>query len=118
MCARPFEREVVVTDEDDTITATYPDGTVKAIGWSDLIRIEVHTNDTESWGADVWWVLAGEHGECVYPQGATGDTEMIAKYQELDGFDDDELIKAMGCTGNRSFVCWSTDRSAVPGRTS
>jgi hypothetical protein len=101
-----FERQILVKDEDGTISATYPDGTIKAVNWADLIRIEVQTNDSGPWGADVWWVLKGTQGECVYPQGATGDSEMIPKYEKLAGFNDSELIRAMGCTSNKTFVCW------------
>ena len=104
-----FERQVIVADENGTISATYPDGTIKAVDWTDLEQIEIQTNDSGPWGADVWWVLKGAHSECVYPQGATGDPEMIPKYQQLTGFDDDALIKAMGCTSNRTFVCWRSD---------
>ncbi|MDJ0910103.1 MAG: hypothetical protein QNI99_12980 [Woeseiaceae bacterium] len=100
------ERQVVVTDEDGSITATYPDGTVSTVEWSDLVRIEVRTNDLGPWEIDVWWVLKGERSECIYPNGATGEQEMIKKFEKLDGFDDEELIRAMGCTRNNSFLCW------------
>ena len=105
-----FERQVIVTDEDGTITATYPDGTVKAVDWVDLIQIEVQTNDSGPWGTDVWWVLKGVNGECVYPQGATGDPEMIPKYEQLSGFDDRELTRAMDCTSSKTFICWYKDK--------
>ena len=104
--ALTFEREVVVADNDGMITATYPNGTVTAVEWADLVQIEVHTNDTGPWGADVWWVLRGESGECIYPNGATGEQEMNRKFEKLEGFNDQELIRAMGCTRNNSFLCW------------
>ena len=108
-----FERRIVVTDDAGTIRATYPDGTVSAVDWSDLVQIEVRTNDTGPWGADVWWVLKGENGECIYPQGATGEPEMIPKFQKLEGWDDKELIRAMGCTRNKSFLCWEHSSSRL-----
>ena len=105
-----FESAVVVTDAGGVITATYPNGDQQRMAWDDLTSIEVHTNDTGPWGADVWWVLRGTSGSCKYPQGATGDAEMIPKYQALPGFDHEELIRAMGCTDNQQFICWSRTR--------
>ncbi|MBD3654739.1 hypothetical protein [Kangiella sp.] len=101
-----FEAEVTVTDKDGTITVAYPDGTIQTILWDKMESIEVHTNDSGPWGADVWWVLRATDCFCSYPQGATGEDALIPKYQALPGFDNEELIKAMGCTSNREFICW------------
>lgn len=106
------ERAIVVSDADGVITATYPNGDRLCVAWDDLTAIEVHTNDSGPWGTDVWWVLRDSDGTCMYPQGATGDAEMIPKYQTLAGFKDDELIRAMGCTDNRQFLCWARARAA------
>ncbi|MBD3668149.1 MAG: hypothetical protein HUJ16_09330 [Kangiella sp.] len=96
----------MVIDKDGIITATYPYGTIQTIRWDRIERIEVHTNDSEPWGADIWWVLKAADCTCSYPQGATGEEVLIPKYQSLPGFDNEELIKAMGSTSNREFICW------------
>lgn len=102
-----FERHVIVRFDDNGISAAYPDGSVESVLWSDVDRIAIHTNDSGPWGADVWWLVEGKRGRCVYPQGATGDQEALAEYQKrFSGFDDAAVIAAMGCTSNARFVCW------------
>jgi hypothetical protein len=101
------ERAVVVTTNDAGISATYPSGEVSSIDWSAIRLIAVETNDSGPWGYDVWWVLEGEPGRCVYPSGATGDIEALKVMEaRFQGFDDGAVIKAMGCTSNHRFVCW------------
>ena len=100
-----------MTDAGGVITAAFPNGEQQRVAWDDLTSIEVHTNDTGPWGADVWWVLRGDSGSCRYPQGATGDAEMIPKYQALPGFNNEELIRSMSCTSNRQFICWTRARA-------
>jgi hypothetical protein len=103
-----FEREVVVTENGESVTARFPDGESLLVFWRDLIRVEIRTNDSGPWGADVWWALIDGQHECVFPQGATGELDLIPKLQRLPGFDNEQFIKAMRCTNNATFVCWQT----------
>ncbi len=106
------EAAIVVEEHEGAVRARYPDGTVQSVRWRDVERIEVQTNDTGPWGADVWWVLyAGGDVACAYPQGATGESALIARFQVLEGFDTEALIKAMGCTENAAFVVWVRPRT-------
>lgn len=100
------ESAVTVEIKDDLVTASYPDGSTQTIDWITLQRVEIHTNDSGPWGADVWWILFGPDGQCSYPGGATGEAEILERLQRLPGFDNDQLIEAMGCTANRRFTCW------------
>jgi hypothetical protein len=43
----------------------------------------------------------------IIPQGATGDAELLARLQRLDGFDNLAVIEAMASTDNWRFVCWT-----------
>lgn len=101
-----FEAAIIVTDSNGDISSTYPDGTIQTIGWSEIESVEVHTNDSGPWGADVWWILRGQDSLCSYPQGATGEVELLSKLQSLPSFNDNKLIEAMGCTNNEEFICW------------
>ena len=101
-----FEREVVVVDINDRVTASFPNGDSQSITWSGLKKVEIWTNDSGPWGADVWWVLTDSEGYCSYPQGATGEQELIPKLQELPGFDGEAFIRAMGSTSVAKFECW------------
>lgn len=106
-----FEASVLVEDNGEEITSTYPDGTVQRINWNAVETVEIHTNDSGPWGADVWWLLRSSNTSCSYPQGATGEIELISKLQTLPGFNNREFIEAMGCTSNRKFVCWQKQKA-------
>jgi hypothetical protein len=96
------EHEVQVVD---------PDGNTDKMLLSDLTKVVVETNDSGPWGADVWWQWYGDsQAVCSYPQGATGEDQALAFVQTLNGFNDDQLRSAMGCTSNRRFVVY--ERSA------
>ncbi|MBL9078085.1 MAG: hypothetical protein JNL08_11310 [Planctomycetes bacterium] len=107
--ARPAtspEASIVVADTDGAITATYPDGRQLAVAWQDLTSVEVHTDDSGPWGADVWWVLRDATQACIFPAGAHGEPELLPKLQSLPGFANDELIRAMASTEPAAFLCW------------
>lgn len=102
-----FERAVIVQTDDREISARYPDGTILSIRWGEIQSVSIETNDSGPWGADVWWLIEGDQSRCTYPGGATGDIEALkALESRLTGFDDECVVRAMGCTSNRRFVCW------------
>ena len=74
----------------------------------DLSSVAIATNDSGPWGADVWWLLYGPDGQlaCAFPQGATGEKNVLHDLMALPGFNQGETIKAMGCTSNATFVVW------------
>ena len=101
-----IEGEVVVSSDGVGVTAVYPDGESRTIGWNDLISVIIETNDSGPWGSDVWWALRGQTSECYYPMGAAGEKEMLERLQQLPGFDNDAVVQAMMSTENAEFVCW------------
>jgi len=102
-----FERQVVVTFNDSLVSAAFPSGETQSIAWQDVDCVAVETNDSGPWGADVWWLLEGPDTRVAYPQGATGDSEMLEQFPtRFPGFSDAAVIQAMGCTSNARFVCW------------
>lgn len=101
-----FEASVLVEDSGEEVSSTYPDGTVQRIRWDAVETVEIHTNDSGPWGADVWWILRGSDTFCSYPHGATGEVKLIPKLKDLPGFNSSSFIEAMRCTSNRSFICW------------
>src|SRR4051794_23331757 len=64
----------------------------------DLTLVAIATNDSGPWGADVWWLMYGADGRlaCGFPQGATGEKNVLDALMALPGFDQREMIKAMG----------------------
>lgn len=99
---------VAVTDEG--IETQRPDGKNERVELANLAAVIIETNDTGPWGTDVWWILVGKDGRqgCVFPEGATGEGEVLTRLQELPGFDNEAFIRAMGCTDNARFVCWKS----------
>ncbi len=44
---------------------------------------------------------------CIFPQGATGDSDLLSEMQsKLPGFDNKMLIEAMCSTDNNRFLIW------------
>lgn len=79
------------------------------MAWSEVSEVRIRTTSEGPFLPDVFWVLdAGEEeGRVVYPQGAVGDPELLAAmHARLAGFDDDAVIRAMGCTDDALFVVW------------
>jgi len=102
-----FERHVVVSFNDEGVTVRYPKGEIQSIEWGSILRVAIETNDSGPWGADVWWLLEGSDKRVSYPQGATGDPEMLGQYSaRFSAFKDEQVIMAMACTDNARFVCW------------
>lgn len=94
---------------DAAIVATAPDGTTRSICWEDLARVTIRTTDEGPWVEDVFWLLEDAAGQVrvVYPGGAHGGQELLAAMQErLPGFDDRQVLEAMGSTGNAAFRVW------------
>jgi len=97
-----------VAMETDGIRATDQTGDKMFVASSDLSSVAIETNDSGPWGADVWWFLFGPDGQlaCAFPQGATGEKEVIDYLMALPGFNNDELTRAMGSTDNAVFPVW------------
>ena len=102
-----FERQVVVTANESGISAVFPDGTVQSISWTDIDCIAIETNDSGPWGADLWWLFEGKSVRVAYPQGVTGELEILGLLPaRFPRFSDKQVILANGCTSNSRFVCW------------
>ena len=98
----------VVTISESEIINALPDGSIERVAINDLREVAIETNSSGPWGADVWWLLIGAmpSSKCAYPGGATGEQEALKWFNQLPGFDDSVVIKAMGSTSNARFVCW------------
>jgi len=105
-----FERQVVVSFDDLQVSASFPTGETQSIAWQAVDRVAIETNDSGPWGADVWWLLEAQDHHVAYPQGATGDSEMLGQFSvRFPGFNHAAVIQAMGCASNARFVCWERD---------
>jgi len=102
------EASFVVTVSETEIVNHRPEGTVERVALAELKAVLIETNDSGPWGADVWWILLGSGLEsgCVFPGGATGEQDVLERLQQLPGFDNEAVIKAMGSTDHQRFLCW------------
>ena len=101
----------------DTIGITYtpPGGAARRIDWSDLRAVEVATTDAGPFAEDVFWVLHRTEPTLLVPQSTGGSDALLARLQELPGFDSRPVIAAMSSAGNKRFPCWARATDAEPG---
>jgi hypothetical protein len=112
------EKAVVVSFDDDIISARYANNEVRSVRWDRLSRVAIRTTDEGPFMPDVFWGFheGDERPGLVYPQGATGDGEMLQEMQRrLKGLRNEVVIEAMGTATNAYFVIWEKDPSA-PGQ--
>lgn len=102
------EGRFVVELTDDTVSLTDDKNTQKTLCRHDLSGVVIETNDSDPWGADVWWLLYGQEGRLslAIPQGATGEEALIKHLTKLEGFNHEAMIAAMGCVDNATFLVW------------
>ena len=105
---RPEEADVVVSFTDTIITAKYPNGESRSVGWGDLSAVGITTTDEGPMAEDVFWALhAGGEVRVVFPSAAGGVQDLLTAMQHrLPDFDNEALINAMGSTENNHFVVW------------
>lgn len=103
------EAQTVISFDEEHVRVTRPDGEMQSVRWADLTMVGIRTTDEGPFVADVFWGLRGadKAPAVVYPQGATGESDLLEAMQKrLAGFDNRKLIEAMGCTGNAFFLIW------------
>ena len=59
------------------------------------------------WFPNVWLMLVSAKSSCKIPQGAAGYDAVYEVVSTFEGFDFENVIASMGCTGNAQFVLWS-----------
>jgi len=80
------------------VTYTTPDGVARRVDWSELLAVEIATDDGGPLSEDVFWVLRGPGAAVVIPQSAGGSHALLARLQQLPGFDNQAVIAAMSST--------------------
>ena len=100
------ERQFIVRISDTEVACERPDGKTERVGWDDLQRVEILTTSDGPMASDVFWLLHGTNGGCAIPQGATGERALLERLQALPGFDNAQVIEAMGSATDRRFLCW------------
>jgi hypothetical protein len=91
----------------EEISCIWPTGERRSVAWGHLRSVRIRTTDAGPFTADVFWVLEGGGSSCVVPQAARGEERLLARLQELPGFDSEAVIAAMRSTDNAEFTCWT-----------
>ena len=103
------EASVIVAFDLEIIRCKKPFSKEESIRWDKLDAVVVETTDEGPMHPDVFWLLLSKDMKsgCIFPQGATGENELITEMQnKLPGFDNHLLIEAMGSTDNNKFLIW------------
>ena len=103
----------VVRFDAEAITVLAPTGETQSVKWKDLTKVGIRTTDDGPSEPDVFWGLytGGDKAALVFPGGSTGEQEILAEMQSrLPGFDDSQVVKAMGSTWNAYFVVWGQSK--------
>lgn len=101
------ESQFVIHITESEVSCHRPDGIVETVRWDELERINILTNSDGPFAPDCFWLLIGPGSTgCCIPQGATGDVELLARMQELPGFNNQIFMEAMGSTQEAIFTCW------------
>ena len=97
-----------VSITDEVVTRIRPDGVEETIRWDALYEVSILTTDEGPIKEDVFFLLIASDGNsgCVVPQEAAGCDLLLQRLQNLPGFDNEAVIKAMGSTSNAKFLCW------------
>lgn len=85
-----------------------PNSTTTSTSLDRIHQIKIATNDSGPWGADVWWVFEGLAGTVLsaFPQGATGEQDVVDWAMALPDFDYSAMTEAMSSVENAEFVVW------------
>jgi hypothetical protein len=93
--------------DDRGVRRDLGDGSREELEWRSLVEVQIVTTDEGPFVDDVFFLLVGADGKgCCVPQGAEGSGPLLERLQALPGFDNGQVIAAMGCSENARFVCW------------
>jgi YD repeat-containing protein len=93
---------------DVGVTRTLEDGRVESVTWDALAKVTVATTSQGPFAEDVFFVLETSDSGCLVPA-SDAPEGFVARLQELPGFDNEQLIEAMGSADDAQFVCWQRD---------
>lgn len=97
---------VAIVFDDRGARRLYNGETTHRVLWSDLERVAIRTTDDGPAAEDLFWVLLGSRGSgFVIPAGLVPDG-LVTRLQQLPGFDNEALIRAMQSIDDAVFECW------------
>lgn len=97
-----------VTFDTERVTRIMPGGRSESVRWSDLTQVVILTTADGPAADDVVFMLFGSDPGvgCAVPSETAGMPELLRRLQQLPGFDNAAVARAMGSTAEASFVVW------------
>jgi hypothetical protein len=104
----------VVQFDAEAVTCTRPSGLTERVRWQDLRAVLIQTTSDGPGVDDFFWILVGEGAKsgCVVPSESVGCDSLLARLQELPGFDNEAVIRASQCLEDQRFLCWKREPDA------
>jgi hypothetical protein len=96
--------KIHVTDDELILEWKYEKKEKDVYLFKDLKKATIITTDRGPFEEDVFWLLLFKI-IIMIPQGA-GTDKLLERLQKFPGFDNDNVIKAMTCSENDSFLVW------------
>ncbi len=99
---------VTVYFDTQTIRCVQSNGDIETLRWDQLAGVLILISSEGPYAYDMHWVMAGQDdGGCIFPNTAAGASDIIRYMQDnLKGFNNGEIIKAMNAKENGKYVIW------------
>ena len=93
----------------EELSLDYKNGDTENYFFKDLKRVSIITTDEGPMLDDVFWLMLFEEVIIMIPQGIPGENGLLERLQELPGFNNEAVIKAMQSTENNAFEVWELE---------
>lgn len=93
--------------DHERIVFTERSGKETVVIWTELEEVGILTTDEGPAVDDVIWILVDKNRNgFAVPSESVGVPALLTRLQQLSGFDNEAVIRAMGCAENAKFICW------------
>jgi hypothetical protein len=108
--AKPrLTENILINDEE--LARELSDGTVERVRWQDLTRVTIVTTDQGPWFEDVFFVFEADSAGIVISHEWVERVKIFDWLKKkLSGVDFGQVIQAMACTDNATFLLWDAGK--------
>ena len=105
--AAKFIKKITLTN--DELTIIYKNGKKEKHLFENLQKVTIITTDQGPFEDDVFWLMLFKKNIIMIPQGCPGEDKLLEIMQKLPDFDNEQVVKAMTCSENSSFLVWEKE---------